>query len=283
MPMYRVLDKKVQDNPLLGMHLFGMRIFGLYIFGSQSVPFLHWFRGLFFSITFTIFNVTQHVDLISLWGNVDEMTTNAATTLLFTTTVFRLVNFFRNRETYTNIVARLDDMLSQLMDTEVPEERDIIEKNLKYTRTLTLGFWTIALTTGNLMCVQSFILSFLYEPHDVYDPVTVRKFFIFLAIKFVLKIKHISFQNTTQTSFPPVILRSWFPFDDQWEHFYTVYFVQFYNMWVGMIIVPCWHSFMVALMVFAILRLQILNHQFQHVEVYVLGGMYNAKRSNVEE
>uniref|UniRef100_A0A7G3AS51 Odorant receptor n=1 Tax=Lutzomyia longipalpis TaxID=7200 RepID=A0A7G3AS51_LUTLO len=240
------------------MHLLGMRIFGLFIFDGQTAPFLHWFRGIFFSVTFTIFNITQHIDLVSLWGNLDEMTTNAATTLLFTTTVFRLVNFFRNRKTYTTLVAELDDFLRQLMETKVVEEMKIIKRNLKYTKELTIAFWTIALTTGNLMCVQSFILSFIYEPHIVYDPLT----------------------NTSQTSFPPVILRSWFPFEDQWEHFYKVYFIQFYSMWVGMIIVPCWHAFIVALMIFAILRLQILNHQLQHIENYIC---IDAKRSNVEQ
>ncbi|GAB0100780.1 Odorant receptor [Sergentomyia squamirostris] len=258
--MYKVLSRKVQENPLLKMHLFGMKIFGLFIFDNQFYHFWHWFRGLFFSVTFTVFNFTQHIDLISLWGNVDEMTTNAATTLLFTTTVFRLVNFFRNRRIYTNLVEHLDTFLCKMMKSDIEEEQEIIEENLKYTRKLTLGFWAIALTTGNLMCIQSFILSFFYEPHYVHDPIT----------------------NASEPSFPPVILRSWFPFEDQWEHFYKVYFVQFYAMWVGMIIVPCWHAFIVALMIFPIIRFQILNHQLQNIEKYCLQEMYARERSNVD-
>lgn len=67
------------------------------------------------------------------------------------------------------------------------------------------------------------------------------------------------------TTFPPVILRSWFPFEDQWKYFYWVYFIQFYIMSIGMLIVPCWHSFIVAIMIYAILSLKCLNHSLQNI------------------
>lgn len=67
------------------------------------------------------------------------------------------------------------------------------------------------------------------------------------------------------TTFPPVILRSWFPFENQWKYFYWVYFIQYYIMSIGMLIVPCWHSFIVAIMIYAIVLLKCLNHNLQNI------------------
>lgn len=67
------------------------------------------------------------------------------------------------------------------------------------------------------------------------------------------------------TTFPPVILRSWFPFEDQWKYFYWVYFIQYYIMSIGMLIVPCWHSFIVAIMIYAIVSLKCSNNSLQNM------------------
>lgn len=80
-----------------------------------------------------------------------------------------------------------------------------------------------------------------------------------------------TFQASNGTiSEPPMILRSWFPFNDYWEHFYTIYCVQFVVMWIGMIIVPSWNSLMVALMSYAIVALEQLNHRLQSLDVQVI-------------
>lgn len=74
-------------------------------------------------------------------------------------------------------------------------------------------------------------------------------------------------QQTNVSQLPPVILRSWFPFDDLWDKFWIVYSVQFITMWIGMIIVPSWHCFIVSLKIHAIIRLEVLNHKLQNLHV----------------
>lgn len=70
---------------------------------------------------------------------------------------------------------------------------------------------------------------------------------------------------------PPLILRAWFPLpiEDQWTYFYYIYIIQFYVMWLGMISVPCWHSFMVALMMYPIISMEQIYWKLEHSQVRV--------------
>ena len=40
-------------------------------------------------------------------------------------------------------------------------------------------------------------------------------------------------------------------------------------MWIGMIIVPCWHTFIVTLMIYAINKLDLLAYKLENIEVNV--------------
>lgn len=157
------------------------------------------------------------------------MTENAATTLLFVTTSFRMVNFYSNRSRYVKVIKFVDDELRQLMSLRVGDEKvkQIVASSVSYQRKLTASFWAIALITGNLMCVNSAVRALLYAP-EVGEAA-------------------------------PMILQSWFPFSDRSKHFWVAFAVQYYVMNLGMLIVPCWHSFIVAIEIFVIAKLKVLS------------------------
>lgn len=161
--------------------------------------------------------------------DIDEITKNAATTLLFATTSFRMISFYWNRMRFVNLVKAVDEGLEVLIESADETTRKIIANSVSYMRNLTAVFWVSALITANMMCINSVMQSFFYEPDKV--------------------------------SYPPTILRSWFPFEDYSRHFWLIYAIQYYIMNVGMLIVPCWHAFIVSMMVFVITKLQILNHK----------------------
>lgn len=67
----------------------------------------------------------------------------------------------------------------------------------------------------------------------------------------------------------PMILRSWLPIKPTWNNFSIFYAVHFYVMWVGMLIVPCWHAFIAALMIYVILELKVLQTRLMNVKDYL--------------
>lgn len=178
----------------------------------------------------TIFNLPRwkFADLFQHSNNVDEMTENAATTLLFATTSFRMINFYWHQLRYVKLIKAVDRELRVMMERKEEAERKIITSCIEYGRRLTVSFWSIAVFTGSLMCIHSAVQVIYYQPGQ---------------------------------GSPPSILRSWFPFDHSW----IIYGVQFYVMTIGMLIVPCWHSFIVSFMVFAIMRLKIVNHKLTEI------------------
>lgn len=135
---------------------------------------------------------------------------------------------------FVNIVKTVDDGLGSLMEAADGSAKKTIASSVVYMRNLTAVFWVSALITGNLMCVNSAVQSFLYDPEE--------------------------------SQYPPSILRSWFPFNDYCAHFWIIYAVQYYVMNVGMLIVPCWHAFIVSMMVFVITKLKILNQKLTEIE-----------------
>lgn len=92
-----ILDAAVAHNRLLRLPLSAMRLVGYAIFDHQITPWAHNWRGIVLSVLFVVFNATQFVDMANYFGELDEMTTNASNTLLFTTTVLRMYLFYRNR------------------------------------------------------------------------------------------------------------------------------------------------------------------------------------------
>lgn len=58
--MLPLLPSDCKTNPLIRKHLWGLNTMGFIVFRDQlSRHQLHIFRGYFFSLTFTLFNITQ--------------------------------------------------------------------------------------------------------------------------------------------------------------------------------------------------------------------------------
>lgn len=151
----------------------------------------------------------KFVDLFSHFNNIDEITKNATTTLLFATTSFRMINFYWNRMRYINIIKTVDDELRQMEKVHDEEIREIISSSIKYQRKLTASFWIIALITGNLMCVYSAVQSFSCHTGEAL----------------------------------PSILQSWFPFEASCDNFWIIYAIQYYVMNIGMVIIDLCFDF----------------------------------------
>jgi odorant receptor len=172
--------------------------------------------------------------LFQNFRDIDEITKNAATTLLFVTTSFRMVKFYWNRMRFVNITRSVDDGLRALTESSDGSTKKVVSGSVAYMRKLTVVFWVSALITANSMCINSVVQRLFY--------------------------------SSEVSSHPPTILRSWFPFSDYRQHFWVIYAVQYYIMNVGMLIVPCWHLFIVSLMLFIITDLKVLNQQLTEVE-----------------
>ena len=141
-----------------------------------------------------------------------------------------MINFYRYRLRYVNIIKLIEEQLGAMMKTD----EDEVAQSIKYMKRLTVMFWISALITANMMCLNSAVQALLYQPEEGSAP-------------------------------PALILRSWFPFDDYWRYFWVMYLVQYYIMNIGMLIVPCWHAFIVSIMVFVIAKLRILNNELSRM------------------
>jgi odorant receptor len=147
-----------------------------------------------------------------------------------------MINFYWNRNRYMNIIRHLDEHLKNLMKCGDGNMKKIIADSCASMRKLTISFWICALITGNSMCLKSAIEALLHSDNGSV----------------------------------PLIVPSYFPFDDLWKHFWTCFCIQYYIMNIGMLIVPCWHAFIVAVMFYVILNLKILNYELCHMnEVFV--------------
>lgn len=221
-----------QWNPLIRKHLWGLKVMGFIVFEDQRFHKLHVFRGLFFSLTFLLFNFTQMVDLIQ-----NELTIDSATTLLFTTTVARFYDFYANRKEFFEIISECDVNVRQMQREDVKSERPIVQEETQYVNKLTVFFWTCALITANSMNIHTLLEWYL--------------------------------EDNPEETVMPSILGSWLPVSATWDNFFVYYSVHFYVMWVGMLIVPCWHAFIAALMIYVILELKLLKHRFANFEEYL--------------
>ena len=83
-------------------------------------------------------------------------------------------------------------------------------------------------------------------------------------------------QNSTDIE-APLILPCWFPFNNYWNKFWIIFGIEYYIMNVGMLIVPCWHSFIVSMMGYVIINLKILNYKLSSMREFD-----NKKIRNVE-
>lgn len=107
--------------------------------------------------------MAQYVDLFQHFNNVNEIAENASTTLLFTTTSFRMFNFYWNRTRYVNLIKALHENITNLQKYGDRKVKQIINENVKYMQKLTTVFWIFALITGNMMCIKSAVEAVLWN------------------------------------------------------------------------------------------------------------------------
>lgn len=150
----------------------------------------------------------QYVDLFFKCENITELTTNASTTFLFTTTVCRMVNFYWNLTRklcfssiiliiifdktidlfwrgFINIVKLLDAEVQDILKTGTNYAKHILLKNARYAQRLTCFFWICALITGNLMCINSLVQSIFFELADQKPAVSLFCFLIKIGMRWV--------------------------------------------------------------------------------------------------
>ncbi|XP_062536956.1 odorant receptor 56a-like [Armigeres subalbatus] len=242
-----IQEDNVYSNPLLRLTITGLKYYGILLYKSQPWKKLHCFRGVFFTASMLAFNITQYVNLYQVWGDIAEMTANAATTLLFTTTIVRVLHFYWNRTRFNNAIKTADEGIMTLLRSGSVPEQAVIWENVKYMNRLTAVFWACALITANSMCVYSLIQ---YQ-----------------------NLKSMDLSNSTNSFDSPTILRSWYPTDNVLDSFAIIYCIQLYIMYVGQLIVPCWHVFMVSLMMYAKASLMSLNLKLTRLDHYEISEM----------
>lgn len=134
---------------------------------------------------------------------------NAATTLLFTTTVSRFYDFYRNRREFTELAHELHLNVREMLKSDRKDEKAIIEAHISYVNNLTVAFWTCALVTANSMCINTFI-EWLTYPLDAPEGVSgslVPNIYLFLSyqnVKFpIFSLKYrLSFDRGCQSPSP---------------------------------------------------------------------------------
>uniref|UniRef100_A0A182SEP5 Odorant receptor n=1 Tax=Anopheles maculatus TaxID=74869 RepID=A0A182SEP5_9DIPT len=253
-----ILPDAVYENPLLKRTLLGLRYYGLLLGQSQPYKKAHCFRGMVFTVSMILFNCTQYVDLWQVWGSVSDMTANAATTLLFTTTIFRIIFFYFHRARFNSIIQAAHTGIERILGDGWDDEREIVASNVRYLSRLAVVFWSCALVTANMMCVYSLVLYLMYEEAPVSSPIAGQP-----------SSSSNEPNGTTLQQYPTPILRSWYPATEgKDKHFLEIYLIQLYIMYVGQLIVPSWHMFMVTLMIYGRTECSVLNHRLCFLDRY---------------
>ncbi|XP_058116774.1 odorant receptor 56a [Anopheles ziemanni] len=236
-----ILADEVFENPLLRSNLLGLKYYGLLLHDTQSFKKMHCFRGAVFTLSMVLFNFTQYIDLGQVWGSVSDMTANAATTLLFTTTIFRIIFFYVHRTRFNNIIRLANEGIKRIVKDAWVDEQKILISNVRYLKRLSVVFWSCALITANTMCVFSLVQYFMYERSP---------------------------DDRSEEEKGGCILRSWYPTSPGNDHFVEIYLIQLYIMYVGQLIVPSWHMFIVTLMIYGRIECNVLNHRVRSLARY---------------
>ncbi|KFB52312.1 AGAP011631-PA-like protein [Anopheles sinensis] len=252
-----ILADEVFENPLLRSNLLGLKYYGLLLHDTQCFKKLHCFRGAVFTLSMVLFNLTQYIDLGQVWGSVSDMTANAATTLLFTTTIFRIIFFYAHRARFNNIIRVANEGIKRIVKDAWMDEQNILISNVRYLKRLSVLFWSCALITANTMCVFSLVQYFIYERPPSGSSEGEKGGRVGASMN----------SSTTQL-YPAKILRSWYPTSPGNDHFVEIYLIQLYIMYVGQLIVPSWHMFMVTLMIYGRIECNVLNHRVRSLARY---------------
>lgn len=105
----------------------------------------------------------QYIDLFQNLNNLNNIAENAPTTLLFTTTSFRMLNFYWNRTRYVNLTKAMTENITNVQKFGDEKIKQIVSGSVKYMWRLTILFWISALVTGNMMCIKSAFDVVLYH------------------------------------------------------------------------------------------------------------------------
>lgn len=80
---------------------------------------------------------------------------------------------------FLRLIKEVDKELNLIFKKSIPQEIEIINKKIKYNNCVTIGFAVIACATANLMCINSMIQSFFYDPSNYLMQNMVNKYFFY--------------------------------------------------------------------------------------------------------
>lgn len=185
------LTQAILAEPMLKYQLIGLKMVGYFYPTSKPWSKYHHFRGLVTSMSFFLFNISQYIDMVMLWGNLNEMMITASTTIQFTTLLFRMEKFYanrsstyfkfdqRNEKNHTQISSPVFYRLVREVSADVrdgltnysPAEKLILNEGITYSKQISATFVILGLLTGHTMVSYTLFSHFYLHPDEPPMPI----------------------------------------------------------------------------------------------------------------
>lgn len=135
-----------------------------------------------------------------------------------------------------------EDITTLLRITDRLEE-NMITQTVRYLRIVTVVMWTPSVIAGFIAYIDCFYRT-VFLPETVFN------------IPEVLN-------GTAQ----PILLFQLFPFGEVYDHFVVGYLGACYALFLGITVIPCWHTFVMCLMKYIVVKYEIINKRLVDYDV----------------
>lgn len=228
----------MEKDPLLHRNIKALKIIGMWPPENNRNNILFHIYSKFIFVWFVCFTTSQFIEIRYVYHNFKELTANAGVSLLYTVGISKVyIVLFKRKEvsylvneirvTEQKILRGRDVQINKLLQEYILQNWDVTRKFWMLTYFTILGFFT-----------SPRIEALLTQPEEI-----------------ILR-------NGTATGIfkKPLVFSSWFPFDKySSEYYYLAYALQTISGMIGASYLGIWDTFIVALIIYAIGQVRILQ------------------------
>ncbi|XP_037821946.1 odorant receptor 56a [Lucilia sericata] len=256
--MVKLQDLEVPEdvftNSLICVHLKYMKLFGYIVSQKQQNKILSLRKGAIFIASFVVSCCLIFMKISKGFTSLAEGATSCATAFLYLSTSIATSNAFFQRTRVVRMVKFLHDDITGLLRITDPLEEIMLAKTVKYLRIITVLMWTPSLIAGFIAYIDCFYRT-AFMPETVFN------------IPEVLN-------GTAQ----PILLFQLFPFGEVYDNFVVGYLGACYALFLGITVIPCWHTFVTCLMKYIVLKYDIIHKRLKDYDLAKLSSQRDADR-----
>lgn len=154
------MDRDIRNNRLLKYNVMMLNQIGLVYFDDQRFPTFEYYKGIFCVFSFFVYNITEYMFVYINIDDVNLISLNLATAVLFSTLIAKGATFIWNNKTYFKLMTDMHYTMRYIENSKHDQLKKILDKDISHANKVMFAIF-VSTTISILLLSSNFFYTFI--------------------------------------------------------------------------------------------------------------------------